>query len=156
MGLLAIWIYEIYFFIRTASLTWILNNWRHFLLWWNFIYFTWCWNQFNPLWLKLIFYKSIIWSFWSLSYLTFIFHVFVNRIMRRNRTIFIVPTIQKFLRILKIIRSYKHWLFNKSSIFFDIFLMVSKFVGIDLPTYNLLFSISFLSEFFYQLSFIFL
>lgn len=140
--------------MTNITLTWILSNRGQLFLF--RIIFIWSWNQFKSISLKLIFYDSIIWSLWSTSNLTLFFRILVNRIMRRNRTIFIHSTIHKFLWVLEIIRTDKHWLFNKSTLTLIVFVMFSKFIKINLPTSNLIFSISFLSQFFNQLTFIFL
>ena len=96
----------------------------------------------------------MIGSLWSFANFTFMLHIFINGIMRRNWTIFIKSVVHKFLWILKVIRSYKHWLLDVSSFALIVFIVLCKFILGILSI--LIFSISFLCEFLYQLSFIFL
>lgn len=131
-----------------------MSNIIQFLFWCILILFIWSWNQFKSFRLKLILYHSIIGSFWSFPNFILIFHILINRIMGRNWTVFIKSVVHKLLWILKVVWTHKHWLFDKSSISLIIFIMLSKFIKICLP--NLVFSISFFTKFFYQLSFIFL
>ncbi len=114
-------------------------------------------EQFYSFWTELIFHISICRGLRPLSSVKLVSHIFINGIMWWYWTIFIWLSMQKLLRILEIIWPNKHRLLNKPSIALNIFIMlIWEFISSNLSTSNVIFCNSFLSQFLYQLTFVFL